>query len=199
MTEQETFVLADRTLESVVARISNGQWDMRMPATFARRPSGEPPTLRQIIEYHAYDDAWVPDMLAGNTMAEVGSDKYKGDLLGNDPKHAFAAMVDRACAAVSDFDDLQLTVHTSFGDYSARDYLIQITSFRGLRAHDITLVIGIDPTLPADLVEGLWDELSPVAEEWRQYGAFPPRVEVPDDASLQDRLLGLTGRNPNAA
>jgi hypothetical protein len=60
-------------------------------------------------------------------------------------------------------------------------------------------VIGVDPTLPADLVQGLWDELSPVADEWRQMGAFPPRVAVPDDAPLQDRLLGLTGRDPNAA
>ena len=49
------------------------------------------PTLREIIGYHAYDDAWVPDMLAGRTMAEVGADAFKGDLLGDDPKAAFAA------------------------------------------------------------------------------------------------------------
>jgi len=51
-------------------------------------------------------------------------------------------------------------------------------------------VIGVDPTLPADLVKGLWDELSPIADEWRELGAFPPRVDVPGDAPLQDRLLG---------
>jgi hypothetical protein len=45
----------------------------------------------------------------------------------------------------------------------------------------------------------MWDELSPVADEWRNLGAFPPRVAVPDDAPLQDRLLGLTGRDPNAS
>ena len=37
---------------------------------------------------------------------------------------------------VPELDDLDRAVHTSFGDSSARDYLIQITSFRGLRAHD---------------------------------------------------------------
>jgi hypothetical protein len=82
---------------------------------------------------------------------------------------------------------------------SARNYLIQITYFRGLRAHDIAGVIGVDPTLAADLVQGLWDELSPVADEWRELGAFPPRVDIPGDAPHQDRLLGLTGRDPNAA
>ncbi len=141
----------------------------------------------------------IPEMLAGKTMEEAGRDNFKGDLLGATPKHAFAAVVDRACKAVWDIQDLDSTVHTSFGDFSARDYLIQITYFRGLRAHDIAKVIGVDPTLQADLVQGLWDELSPVADEWRQMGAFPPRVAVADDAPLQDHLLGLTGRDPNAA
>jgi uncharacterized protein (TIGR03086 family) len=199
MTEQEVFVLADRTLNDVVAKIADARWDMRMPASFARRGAGEPPTLREIVNYHAYDDSWVPYMLAGKTMEKAGRDNFKGDLLGNNPKQSFAAVVDRACKAASDVKDLDFTVHTSFGDFSARDYLIQITYFRGLRAHDIAKVIGVDPTLPDDLVRGLWDELSPVADEWRELGAFPPRVAVPEDAPLQDRLLGLTGRDPNDA
>jgi uncharacterized protein (TIGR03086 family) len=138
-------------------------------------------------------------MLAGKSMEEAGRDNHKGDLLGPTPKRAFAAVVDRACKGAQDVKDLDFTVHTSFGDFSARDYLIQITYFRGLRAHDIARVIGVDPTLPADLVQGLWDELSPVADDWRELGAFPPSVAVPEDAPLQDRLLGLTGRDPNAA
>jgi len=199
MTEQEIFVLADRTLNGVVAKITDDQWDMRMPVNFARRAGGEPPTLRRIVSYHAYDDAWVPDMLAGKTMDEAGRENHKGDLLGDQPKRAFAAIVDTACTAVRDFDDLDRTVHTSFGDFFARDYLIQITSFRGLRAHDIAHAIGIEPTLPPKLVLGLWDELNPVADQWREMGAFPPRVAVPDEAPLQDRLLGMTGRDPYAA
>ncbi len=42
MTEQEVFVLADRTLNDVVAKIANDQWDMRMPASFARRAADAP-------------------------------------------------------------------------------------------------------------------------------------------------------------
>jgi uncharacterized protein (TIGR03086 family) len=198
MTEQDVFVIADRTLNDVVSKVADDQWDMRMPASFARQGAGEPPTLREIVNYHAYDDSWVPDMLAGKTMEEAGRDNYKGDLLGATPKRAFAAVVDRACKAVREIKDLDFAVHTSFGDFSARDYLIQITYFRGLRAHDIARVIAVEPTLPDELVQGLWDELSPVADEWRKLGAFPPQVAVPEDAPLQDRLLGLTGRDPHA-
>jgi hypothetical protein len=130
MTEPEVFVLADRTLNEVVAQIRDDQWDMPMPPEFARRDTAQVPSLRTIIGYHAYDDAWVPDMLAGRSMAEVGSDAFTGDLLGEDPKARFAVIVDRACAAASALDDLDRTVHCSFGDFTAQNYLWQITCGR---------------------------------------------------------------------
>lgn len=198
MSETRTFVLADHALEGVVARIRDDQWDMAMPATFARRDSEEVPTLRTIISYHAYDDAWVPDMLAGRTIDEVGADAFKGDLLVDDPKGGFSAIVAKACAAAEQLDDLERTVHCSFGDFSAREYLWQVSSFRGLRAHDIARVIGVEPELPAELVQGIWDEISPHADEWRSYGVFPQAVPVPDDAPLLVRLLAITGRDPYA-
>jgi uncharacterized protein (TIGR03086 family) len=196
MNEPEVFELADRTLNAVVAQIADDQWTMPMPAHFAIRQSDRVPTLREVIGYHAYDDAWVPDMVAGRTMEDAGKDTFDGDLLGDDPKVVFAAIVDAACAAVREIDDLEATVHCSFGDYTVRQYLWQINSFRGLRAHDIAAVIGIDPRLPDALVAGLWDEISPHAEEWRALGVFPAAVPVADDAPLQDCLLGLTGRRP---
>lgn len=67
--------------------------------------------------------------------------------------------------------------------------------FRGLRAHDLAKFI-VEPDLPDELIEGVWDEISPTAEEWRAIGVFPPAVPVPADAPLLDRLLGLTGRDP---
>ena len=59
-------------------------------------------------------------------------------------------------------------------------------------------VIGVDPALPDELVQGLWDELVPVADEWRAIGVLGAEVAVPADAPLLDRLLGLTGRDPTA-
>jgi uncharacterized protein (TIGR03086 family) len=198
MSETDVFVLADRALNSVVAQIADAQWAMPMPANFVRANSDHTPTLREIISYHAYDDAWVPDMMTGKTMDETGREKFDGDLLGSDPKANFAAIVEKACAAANALDDLDRTVHCSFGDYPAREYLWQINSFRGLRAHDIARVIGVDPHLPPELVQGLWDEVSPHADEWRTYGVFPAAVPVPDTAPLFDRLLGITGRDPRA-
>ncbi|HEY0493807.1 MAG TPA: hypothetical protein VGD57_10115 [Candidatus Dormibacteraeota bacterium] len=198
MREPEVFVLADQALSRVVAQIKPEQWGMRMPASFARRDTGHLPTLREIVNYHAYDDAWVPDMLAGKTMEEVGKEAHKGDLLGDDPAGRFQGLVDRACAAARSVTDLDRPVHLSFGDFPTRAYFWQINMFRGMRAHDIARVIGVDPALPVQLVEGIWEEITPHAEEWRKIGVFPPAVPVEESAPLLDRLLGLTGRQPSS-
>jgi uncharacterized protein (TIGR03086 family) len=196
MAEPEVFVLADRALVAVVGQIRADQWDMILPESFATRSRPERPSLRALINYHAFDDAWVPDMLAGLTLDEAGATKFDGDLLGEDPSAAFEAIADRACAAASEVRDLDAVAQLSFGDYPVREYFWQINSFRALRAHDIARELGADAALPDDLVQGVWDEVSPHAEEWRTIGVFPPSVAVPDDAPLLDRLLGLTGRRP---
>jgi uncharacterized protein (TIGR03086 family) len=196
MREPDVFILADRALAGVIDAIGDDQWAIVLPENFRTRRMDHAPTLREIVNYHAYDDAWVPDMLAGRTMAQVGAEKYKGDLLGDDPKGEFAAIVEQACAAAASFDDLDRTVHCSFGDYPARHYFWQINQFRALRAHDIAKVIGADANLSPELVQGIWEELEPNAEEWRALGVFPPAIPVPDGAPLLDRLLALTGRTP---
>ncbi len=198
MNEPEVFVLADRTLGGVVARVTEAQWDLELPPDFAVRGTDHAPTLREVVNYHAYDDAWVPDILAGRTMAEAGKDKFDGDLLGGDPVGRFGQIVELACAAATRVSDLEATAHLSFGDYTIREYLWQINYFRGLRAHDIAKFLGLDPSLPPALVAGLWDEIHPNAEEWRTIGVFPAAVAVPEGAPLHDRLLALTGRDPAA-
>lgn len=63
--------------------------------------------------------------------------------------------------------------------------------------YDLAKIIGADTTMPADLVQGLWEQIAPLAEEWRAMGVFGPTVEVPEEAPLQHGLLGLCGRRPD--
>jgi len=191
--EKDVFILTDQALNAVVGQIRDDQWDTRVPDDMSPRQPGM--TLRRIINYHAYDDAWVPDVLGGKTIDDVGT-RWDGDLLGDHPKLNFASIVETAVMTVRVFDDLDRTVHLSYGDYAAREYLKHITYFRGLRVYDIAKFIGANTTMPGDLVQGLWGEIALEAEQWRQMGVFGPAVEVPETAPLQDRLLGLTGRQP---
>ena len=201
MDEPALFVLADTTLNGVVQRIRDDQWTLPIPDWIqigtGRSRAGL--TLRTLIDYHAYDDVWVPDMVAARTMAEVGADRWRAeDLLGDDPRAAFARIVDAAVRAVEGLgpDDLQRTAHLSFGDYTVQEYLWQITQFRTFRAAEFAALIGIDPTRPLELVRGVRAQLEPNIEEWRAIGVFGPAVEVGPDASEQDALFALAGRPP---
>jgi hypothetical protein len=112
---------------------------------------------------------------------------------------SFEGIVEKACAAAAAVTDLDAAAHLSFGDYSVREYFWQINQFRALRAHDIAREIGVAADLSDELVQGVWDEVSPHAEEWRAIGVYPVAVPVPEEAPLLHRLLGLTGRQPDSA
>ncbi len=191
--EQEVFIASDRALNDIIQQITNEQWEFAIPAWFQTGRKQENMTLRTIVNYHAFDDAWVPDVLSGMTAAEVGA-KYDGDLLGSDPRASFLAIVDKAVAAVEECKDLDQTTHLSYGDFPARDYLTHISMFRGFRVYDIAKLIGANTKMSDDLVQGLWDILSPHEDEYRAMGVFRPKVEVPADADLQTRLLAMSGR-----
>ncbi len=192
--EQDVFILSERALSNVINQIQDQRWNQTTPDWF-QTGRQDKPTLRAIINYHAYDSAWVPDVLAGKAMSEVGS-TYDADLLGDDPKGSYRRYSERAIAAALKLKDPEKVVHLSYGDFPAREYFKHITSFRGFRAYDIARWIGINTTLPTELVQGLYDEILPEIDMWRQIGVFGPPVSVPDDAPLQDRLLGMVGRDP---
>ena len=55
-------------------------------------------------------------------------------------------------------------------------------------------------TMPPEEVEVPWETLSAMTPEWWKWqvdnGHYAPAVQVPEDASLQDRLVALIGRDP---
>lgn len=61
---------------------------------------------------------------------------------------------------------------------------------------DLAVATGQHPTWPANLLAAVHDEVAKTAEQGREMGVYGPAVEVSDDASLLDRILGLTGRKP---
>ncbi len=194
MSEADVFILSEQALAGVINQIKPAQWKARKPEWFATGGQGDA-SLREIVNYHAYDSAWVPDVLAGKTMAEVG-DVFEH--IKTDADCDYRAYSEAAIEAARALADPDRTVHLSYGDFPARVYLQHTTSFRGFRAYDIARWIGVSTQLPPQLVVGMWDELRPEMDAWRKMGVYGPAVAVPDDAPLQDRLLGLAGRDPRA-
>jgi hypothetical protein len=55
---------------------------------------------------------------------------------------------------------------------------------------------GGDERLDAEAVHRLFDGMEAMDEAMRSSGHFGPRVEVPEDADEQTRLIAFTGRTP---
>jgi uncharacterized protein (TIGR03086 family) len=183
--EQRLFALAVQALSAVIERIDGGQWELPADSGMSKG------TVRELVEAHARDAQWTGHVLTGGTI-EDGNKVFGEHPLGDDPKAGWRAIAERAEAAVVALDDPDEIVHL----FTARDYLQQVVSYHGLQAWDLARVIDVDDTLPDELVRGMTEMLAPVAEQWRELGVFGPAVQVPGDASDQDRLLALTGRQP---
>lgn len=192
MNSTELFVLAEEALTKVVDQIKDEQWELVVPRTMTR--DDKKYTVRELINYHAYDDAWVPETLAGKTIEEVGK-KYDGDLLGDDPKKSWHAIVEKSVAAVKNVD-LKKKVHLTYGEYPAEEYLYHVTLFRTFRTVDFGRFLQLEYKLPDELIQGAWGYVKPNAEYLRSIGLFAPEIAVPEDAPLFERLMGLTGRPP---
>lgn len=65
-----------------------------------------------------------------------------------------------------------------------------------LHTWDLARATGQDDRLDEETCVAMLAGMEPMADVLAASGQYGPRVPVPDDASAQDRLLGLIGRDP---
>jgi uncharacterized protein (TIGR03086 family) len=66
-----------------------------------------------------------------------------------------------------------------------------------IHSWDLARALGRDDTLPSEAVEAVYAALQSIPSDFlRAAGRFKDPVEVPDDASTQDKLLAYAGRQP---
>jgi uncharacterized protein (TIGR03086 family) len=149
--------------------------------------------VRALVNHLVGENRWAPPLLAGSTIEEVGG-RLDGDLLGDDPVGAWDTSAEEALAAAADAD-LDATVHLSFGDVSASEYLWQLTADAAIHAWDLARATGQAEALDADLVAGVAEWFGGVEEMYRAAGAIGPAVEA--TGGPQEALLGRFGRDPS--
>jgi uncharacterized protein (TIGR03086 family) len=66
-----------------------------------------------------------------------------------------------------------------------------------LHAWDLAKATGQDTTMPEGLAEAAYKTIFGRFTDDQRAGVFKPEVQVPPEASSQDRLLGYTGRDPS--
>ena len=122
----------------------------------------------------------------------------RADALGSDPVGAFARSADDLDAAFRDEGVLDREVHHPRGDIPATQLLgFRITDYT-LHGWDLARALGVNEALSVPLVGVVWEMLSPIAPFIAGTGVFGegPSDTVRDDATLQRKLLDVSGRRP---
>ena len=164
--------------------ISEEQWSGPTPCTEW--------DVRMLLNHLVYESMWMPPLLEGQTIAEVGN-RLDGDLLGDDPRSAWDTAAKEASTAVEAVD-LLTSVHVSYGDISAESYIFDVMTDLAIHGWDLARATGADETLDPETVEVLFAYFKPKEKELKASGAFGPMVEPPPGADKQTELLALFGR-----
>jgi uncharacterized protein (TIGR03086 family) len=182
----ELFIRATDEFDSRVNKVRGDQWDSATPCTEW--------TVRDLVSHVTGEQLWVVPILAGKTTADVG-DAFEGDVLGDDPLGAWTAAVASAQAAAAEPGVENRTVHLSYGDESAAEYLWQIFTDALIHTWDLATAIGADQRLPDDLVNecaSWWQEHKAMFEA---AGVVADAVPVAAGVDPQTALLASAGRD----
>ncbi len=148
--------------------------------------------LRMLMNHMVYELLWMPDLLYGKTIAEVG-DRYEGDVLRSDHHSAWQHAADAALVAVKSVE-LDKPVHLSRGEVSAKDYIMEVANDLFIHAWDASQSVNSTLLLNEQMAQDFHDFLLPSVEGYRKSGSYGPAVEVANDADIVTKLLALTGR-----
>lgn len=150
--------------------------------------------IRALVAHVVAEQLWVPHLLAGETLDEVG-DRYDGDPLEDDPIGAWTKASSAARDAVLSSGGLDGEVHTSAGRIPAGDYVRELTLDLAIHAWDLARALGADERLDDELVDDLSTQVREHAEALAASRLFAPPRPVAPTADAQTRLLALLGRS----
>jgi uncharacterized protein (TIGR03086 family) len=171
--------------DAVVHQVPDDRWTAATPCTEW--------DVRTLLNHVVGEQLWVVPLIDGRTVADVGSE-LDGDLVGDDPDGAWHHAASAAHRSLMQPGAVDRTVHLSYGDETAANYVEQLTFDALIHAWDLARGAGADDRLPDGLVAWGLAWVTPVAELYASGGAFAAPVDVAGEASQQTRLLAMTGR-----
>jgi uncharacterized protein (TIGR03086 family) len=173
--------------ERKVAAVRPDQWDNQSPC--------EKWTARDVLDHvvsmHGY-------MLEGRTLGDIP----------DEPLAAFQQARAAVEAVLDDPEQAAKQSSTPTGPMTAEAHIdVVVSDDLVLHGWDLARATGQDESMDRTDVERLWASNSAIPDDMIEmyrtpdaFGpgieVFGPEVQVPADASLQDRLLGFIGRRP---
>jgi uncharacterized protein (TIGR03086 family) len=149
--------------------------------------------VRALVRHLVYECLWIPPLLEGESIADIG-DRFEGDILGEDPKHAWSEALQASIASLMQPGALTRTVELSMGPTSGEGYARQVMTDLVIHAWDLARAIGAEERLDPELVEEIASNPPYDVAGGRAAGYFGEKPELPANADAQTKLLAEFGR-----
>lgn len=148
-------------------------------------------TARDVVDHLV---TWFPGFLASGAGIELPA----GPPATEDPVGAWLAHTDGVQALLDDpATPSRVLTNQHVGELPLDTAVDRFyTSDVFLHAWDLARATGQEHQLDADTCAEMLAGMLPLDEVLRSSGQYGPRVPVPDDAAVQDRLIGFIGRDP---
>ena len=147
-----------------------------------------------LVDHVIDEHLWVPPLLGGHDLAAAGGIVESAKTtIGTDRAAAWDAAVLASQRAFGEQGALDRDVALSRGPTPASDYIGEMIADLTIHGWDLGRAIGVRDPLPVELVQFV----APLAEQYS--GAepyFAPAVAPPADATDEERLIALSGRQP---
>lgn len=157
--------------DEVMAQVGDADWDKSTPC--------DGWTVRELVDHAMY---W-----QGNGGSAFGAEVAEG---------GWASLRTNLQTKLADPASME-GVAAEFGGAPKPAVAGLITADLLVHSWDLATAIGADTTLPEVAAESTLMGLQRLPEEMlRNERMFGPAIEVGDDASAQDRLIGFVGRQP---
>ncbi len=178
--------------ESKVRGVKSDQWSNRSPC----KEWDARGVVQHIIDMH------------GVMLRPFDRQLSAAPSVADDPLAAFLSARSDIEAVLDDPKLASTAVSSPAGEMTVAEHIDQVVSEdMVLHGWDLARATGQDDTIDPQEVENTWTAMNAIPtdlmEKMRTPGAFGPGVEVfgpevkvPEDAPLQDRLLGMLGRDP---
>jgi uncharacterized protein (TIGR03086 family) len=148
-------------------------------------------SVRDLVNHVVAEDLWTAPLLSGSTIEQVG-DRFDGDVLGADAGAAARAAGRESIDATGALESTS-TVHLSYGEESADEYVRQLVADHVVHGWDLAAATGGDRTLDPVLVEAVSTWFEDRESLYRDGGAIGPRGFLTGDPGAD--LLARFGRD----
>jgi uncharacterized protein (TIGR03086 family) len=142
--------------------------------------------VRHVVE-------WMPGLVLGSAGIPFGPVPSVDD----DPVAAWRVVAEALQGALDD-PGLSAREFDSQAGHLRVDDAIGMLCLGDIVVHtwDLARAAGLDERLDPNEVHRLYEGMLPLDDLLRSSGQYGPRVEVPDDADEQTKLIAFTGRRP---